>query len=78
MRLHHVDPNKKHSWWYRANVRFGRSRAGGVFGRQVLFRVDPWLYRTTRGRYPKIMGGTLTAPLVSTGAKSGLPRTHQL
>jgi deazaflavin-dependent oxidoreductase (nitroreductase family) len=41
-------------------------------------RIDPWLYRVTRGRYPTILGTVATAPLITTGAKSGLPREHQL
>ena len=46
--------------------------------RHVLFRVDPWLYRATGGRYPWILGSTAAAPLVSTGAKTGQRREHQL
>ena len=78
MALHHVDPLAEHSKLYRALERFGRSRAGEVFARNVLFPIDPWLYRLTSGRYPRIMGGTVAAPLVSVGAKSGRPREHQL
>ena len=44
----------------------------------VFSHVDPWLFRKTGGRYPWIFGGMSTAPLVTTGAKSGLRREHQL
>ena len=44
----------------------------------VAARIDPWLYRKTGGRYPSILGGASTAPLMTTGAKSGQPREHQI
>ena len=46
--------------------------------RHLFWHIDPWLYRVTRGRYPAILGGLSSAPLISTGAKSGQPREHQL
>ena len=78
MSLHHVDPNSAHGRRYRILEMFGRSRPGQFLSRHVLFRVDPWLYRTTGGRYPRVLGGTVTAPLTSTGAKSGQLRVCQL
>lgn len=78
MPLHYVDPHAEHDARYRALESFGRSRAGKFFSRNVLFHIDPWLYRVTAGRYPRIFGGASTAPLVSMGAKSGQPREHQL
>ena len=78
MPLHYVDPNKKQGPWYRAMERFARSRAGQFAAHHVTPRIDPWLYRATGGRYPWILGGVSTAPLLSTGAKSGLRREHQL
>jgi deazaflavin-dependent oxidoreductase (nitroreductase family) len=78
MPLHYVDPHKKRSRWNRANERVFRTRPGQVVVRKFFFNVDPWLYRKTGGRYPTIIGGTATAPLVSTGAKSGQRREHQL
>jgi len=78
MPLHYVDPQQKRGRWYTALESFGRSRQGQFFSRHVLFRIDPWLYRVSGGRYPRIIGGTATAPLVSTGAKSGERREHQL
>jgi hypothetical protein len=32
----------------------------------------------TGGRYPSILGGASTAPLMTTGARSGQPREHQI
>ena len=54
------------------------TRPGQFVARHVFWNIDPWLYRATGGRYPTIIGGTATAPLVSTGAKSGQRREHQL
>ena len=78
MPLHYVDPHKQHGRWYLALGRFGRSRAGSFVAHHISPRIDPWLYRVTGGRYPWVMGGVSTAPLINTGAKSGLRREHQL
>ncbi len=78
MPLHYVDPHKKHGRWYRATERFARSGAGQFMAHHVSPRIDPWLYRVTRGRYPWVVGGVSTAPLLCTGAKSGQPRLLQL
>ena len=78
MPLHYVDPNKKRGRWYTALESFGRSRIGQFVSRHLFFRMDPWLYRATGGRYPWILGGAATAPPTSTGAKTGQPREHQL
>jgi deazaflavin-dependent oxidoreductase (nitroreductase family) len=76
MPLRYVDPEKKRGRLYRANVRFGRSRAGQFIARHVARHTDPYLFRLTRGRIN--MGAIINAPLVSTGAKSGQPREVQL
>jgi deazaflavin-dependent oxidoreductase (nitroreductase family) len=78
MPLYYVDPHKKRSRWNKANERVFRTRPGQFVARHVFWNIDPWLYRVTRGRYPTIVGGTATAPLVSTGAKTGQRREHQL
>jgi deazaflavin-dependent oxidoreductase (nitroreductase family) len=78
MPLHHVDPNEKRSRWYIATNNFGRSRPGMFLAHHFWPRVDPWLYRVTGGRYPWILGGAATAPLMTTGAKSGQPREVQV
>jgi hypothetical protein len=78
MPLHYTDPHKKHSRWYTALENFGRSRPGPFLAHHLFPRIDPWLYRATGGRYPWILGGVSTAPLMTTGAKSGQPREHQI
>ena len=55
-------------------MRFGRTRAGAFIGRHVSPRIDPWLYRKTRGRYPASLPVIASAPLMTTGAKTGQPR----
>ena len=52
MPLHYVDPNKKRGRLYKANVRYARSRAGQAYALRIGWRIDPWLYRATGGRYP--------------------------
>lgn len=78
MPLRYVDPYKKHSRWYTAIESFSRSPRGQFLAHHLFSRVDPWLYRATGGRYPSIFGGPSTAPLLTTGAKSGQPRLHQI
>ena len=56
----------------------GRSRLGLAYGLRIAPRIDPWLYRATGGRYPSILGTVASAPLMTTGAKSGQPREVQL
>lgn len=78
MPLRYVDPHKKRGSGYAVMVRFGRSRAGEWFVRHVAARIDPWLYRVTGGRFASTLGTIVTAPLKTTGAKSGLPREAQV
>jgi deazaflavin-dependent oxidoreductase (nitroreductase family) len=78
MPLHYVDPNKKHGRWYTAIESFARSRSAQFLAHHFWARIDPWLYRATGGRYPSVLGGVSTAPLMTTGAKSGEPREHQI
>lgn len=78
MPLRYVDPHQKHGPAYEAMVRFGRSRPGQSFIRHVASRVDPWLYRVTGGRLSTSMGTVMTAPLKTTGAKSGQLREVQI
>ena len=77
MPLRYVDPHKKRGLIYRADERFARSRAGQFLAHRVA-RIDPWLYRVTRGRYPASLPVIASAPLVSTGARTGQPRVVQL
>jgi deazaflavin-dependent oxidoreductase (nitroreductase family) len=78
MPLRYVDPHKEHTRRYTAMESFSRSRPGQWVARRVASRIDPWLYRKTGGRYPSALGGPSTAPLMTTGAKSGQPREHQI
>jgi deazaflavin-dependent oxidoreductase (nitroreductase family) len=78
MPLRYVDPHKKRGTTYAAMVRFGRSGAGQWFVRHVAALVDPWLYRVTGGRFATTLGTIVTAPLKTTGAKSGQPREVQI
>jgi deazaflavin-dependent oxidoreductase (nitroreductase family) len=74
MPLRYVDPHRKRGPFYTAMVRFGRSQAGQLYIRHMASRIDPWLYRTTGGRLAASFGTVVTAPLKTTGAKSGQPR----
>jgi deazaflavin-dependent oxidoreductase (nitroreductase family) len=74
--LRYVDPYKKRGRLYKADVNFGRSRAGQFIARHIARHTDPYLFRLTGGRVN--MGAIINAPLISTGAKSGESREAQL
>nr|WP_111511881.1 nitroreductase/quinone reductase family protein [Mycobacterium kyogaense] len=76
--LRYVDPHRKHTRRYDAWVAFARSGPGQFLAHHLWPRIDPWLFHATGGRYPAVFGGPSTAPLMTTGAKSGLPREHQI
>jgi deazaflavin-dependent oxidoreductase (nitroreductase family) len=78
MPLRYADPHEKRGPLYSAYVRMSRTRLGLAYALHISARIDPWLYRATRGRYPSILGSVATAPLMTTGAKSGQPREVQL
>jgi deazaflavin-dependent oxidoreductase (nitroreductase family) len=78
MPLRYVDPNKKRGLLYRAYVRFARTRLGTAYSLGIGSRMEPWLYKATRGRYPSILGSIASAPLTAIGAKSGQPRENQV
>ena len=78
MSLRYVDPHRKRGPIYKAMVRFGRSRAGQLYIRHIAARIDPWLYRATGGRFATSFGTVVTAPLKTTGAKTGQPREVQI
>jgi deazaflavin-dependent oxidoreductase (nitroreductase family) len=78
MPLRYVDPLKKRGPVKGAFVRFGRTPAGQWYARNVAARVDPWLYNVTGGRLTAELGTIMTAPLMTTGAKSGRPREIQI
>jgi deazaflavin-dependent oxidoreductase (nitroreductase family) len=74
--LRYVDPYKKRGRLYKADVNFGRSRAGQFIARHIARHTDPYLFRLTGGRVN--MGAIINAPLISTGAKSGESQEAQL
>jgi deazaflavin-dependent oxidoreductase (nitroreductase family) len=76
--LRYVDPSEKRGRMYHAGVRFARSSTGRFLARHVLPRIDPWLYRATGGRYPASLPVVLSAPLMTTGAKTCQPREVQV
>ncbi|MFZ2527337.1 MAG: nitroreductase/quinone reductase family protein [Rhodococcus sp. (in: high G+C Gram-positive bacteria)] len=76
MPLHYVDPHAVRSPLYRAIVRFGRSRYGQWYAHTVARRIDPWMYRATRGWLMSRPWTVATAPLTTTGARSG--RAHEV
>ena len=78
MGLRYVDPLAERGRVYDFFIRFARSRPGQAWGRHISPRIDPALYKATGGRYPAIMGSVLSAPLRTTGAKTGEPRESQL
>lgn len=72
-----VDPAAPKSAAFRAGERFGRSKAGGAFVKQVSTRLDPLLLRASGGRlstFPMAPNVLLTVP----GRRSGEPRTTTL
>jgi deazaflavin-dependent oxidoreductase (nitroreductase family) len=74
MPLRYVDPKRRTTAVSRAFTRFGRSRAGQTFGRNVVVRTDRWLLRVTNGRVSWGMFNAPSATLKMTGAKTGQPR----
>ena len=78
MPLRYVDPHRKQSRIYRADMRFGRTRAGRMGWPPYKSANRPIVvYRKTRGRYPASLPVITSAPLVTTGAKTGQPREVQ-
>lgn len=78
MPLRFADPHKKQGMWYRGMVRYGRIRPSRFIARHISSRKDPWLYRATGGHVTTQFWSVPTAPLTTTGAKSGQPREVQL
>ena len=74
-RLKRVDPARGAGLFSRLSAAFANTRLGRFFSVQVLWRVDPWLMRVTRGRVGLGLG-VPTALLETTGARSGEPRAN--
>ncbi len=74
-RLKHVDPNRPRSSFSRAYAAFSGTRLGKLISAKVVWKVDPYLLRATRGRVG--MGLVLPTALLETrGAKSGAVRRN--
>ncbi len=74
-RLRHVDPERRPGALSRASAAFANTSLGRLFSIHVLWKVDPWLMRLTRGRVGLGIG-IPTALLETRGAKSGEPRRN--
>ena len=73
--LKYVDPNRPRSLFSRAFASFSATRLGRLFSAKVVWKVDPYLLRATRGRLG--MGLVLPTALLETrGAKSGALRRN--
>jgi len=73
--LKYVDPNRPRSWFSRAYAWFSSTRLGRLISVNVVWKVDPYLLRATRGRLG--MGLVLPTALLETrGAKTGAVRRN--
>jgi deazaflavin-dependent oxidoreductase (nitroreductase family) len=73
--LKYVDPNHPRSLFSRAFAAFSSTRLGRFISTNVVWKVDPYLLRATRGRIG--MGLVLPTALLETqGAKSGAIRRN--
>ena len=74
-RLKHVDPNRRRSLMSRAFAATSATRLGRLISAKVVWKLDPYLLRATRGRLG--MGLVLPTALLETkGAKSGATRRN--
>jgi deazaflavin-dependent oxidoreductase (nitroreductase family) len=74
-RLKYVDPNEPRGSFNRAFAAFSSTRLGRLFSAKVVWKVDPYLLRATRGRLG--MGLVLPTALLETrGARSGAVRRN--
>lgn len=73
--LKHVDPNRPRSLFSRAFAAFSATRVGRLISAKVVWKIDPYLLRATRGHLG--MGLVLPTALLETqGAKSGAVRRN--
>jgi len=73
--LKYVDPNRPRSFLSRAFAAFSSTRLGRFISEKVVWKLDPYLLRATRGRVG--MGLVLPTALLETrGAKSGAVRRN--
>lgn len=75
VRLKHVDPNRPRSFFSRVYAALASTRLGRFMSVHVVWKVDPYLMRATRGRVG--MGLVMPTALLETrGAKSGAVRRN--
>lgn len=73
--LKYVDPDRRRGWFNRAYAALSGTRFGRFISAKVMWKVDPYLLRATRGRLG--MGLVLPTALLETrGAKSGEARRN--
>ena len=73
--LKYVDPNRPRSIFSRVFASFSSTRLGRFISAKIVWKVDPYLLRATRGRVG--MGLVLPTALLETrGAKSGAVRRN--
>jgi deazaflavin-dependent oxidoreductase (nitroreductase family) len=73
--LKRVDPNRVPSWFSRAYAALANTPLGRFMSVHVVWKVDPYLMRATRGRLG--MGLVMPTALLETrGAKSGVLRRN--
>jgi deazaflavin-dependent oxidoreductase (nitroreductase family) len=73
--LKYVDPNRRRGLFSRALAALANTRLGRFMSVHVVWKVDPFLMRATRGRVG--MGLTMPTALLETlGAKSGAMRRN--
>jgi deazaflavin-dependent oxidoreductase (nitroreductase family) len=73
--LKYVDPKRPRGWFSRAYARFSTTRVDRFISAHVVWKLDPYLLRATRGRLG--MGLVLPTALLETrGAKSGAVRRN--
>lgn len=74
-RLRYVDPNRPRGWFSRTYAALSSTRFGRFVSANVMWKVDPYILRATRGRVG--MGLVLPTALLETrGAKSGEVRRN--
>jgi deazaflavin-dependent oxidoreductase (nitroreductase family) len=74
-RLKYVDPNRRPSWFNRAYAALANTRFGRFLSVHLVWKVDPYLMRATRGRLG--MGLAMPTALLETrGARSGALRRN--
>jgi deazaflavin-dependent oxidoreductase (nitroreductase family) len=73
--LKHVDPRRPQGWLSRAFAAFSATRLGRFLSAKVVWKLDPYLLRATRGRLG--LGLVLPTALLETrGARSGAIRRN--